>query len=138
VIATVLAVRLAGWLPPDFAVTTTHEPTVTSASVPLVVFVNVVLDVKFTVVWPLVFCTSRLDADTAAAVPNAPGGGWLPWLGAAARVVLAGGADDGGVELPPHAAMTVMATVPATSARPGSTRRRARRSVVADACADIT
>lgn len=43
------AVSVAGMLPPDVAVTATHDPTVTSASVAAVVFVNVVLPLKFTV-----------------------------------------------------------------------------------------
>ena len=63
--------------------------------------VNAVDEVNLTVTWPVCwFCTSRLVAETAAAVPNAPGGVPVPTpaLGRAAACVVGGAAV--GVLLP--------------------------------------
>jgi hypothetical protein len=113
----VIGVPGAGLLLPVAVLdTVTQEPAVTSARVPLTVLENVVEELKFTVTWPVLgFCTSRLDAFTAAAVPNAPGG----VCGPAGREV--GGVDvlglEDGADEPPQA-IRPTARAPAISARP--------------------
>jgi hypothetical protein len=113
----VIGVPGAGLLLPVAVLdTVTHEPAVTSARVPLTVLEKVVDAVKFTVTWPLVgFCTSRLVALTAAAVPNVPGGVCGPLareVGGAAVFVFATGVE------PPPQAIRPTARAPAISARP--------------------
>jgi hypothetical protein len=128
----VIGVPGAGLLLPVAVLdTVTQEPTVTSASVPLTVLENVVEAVKFTVTWPLLgFCTSRLVAETEAAVPNAPGGVCGPAardVGGAAVFVLAAGVE------PPPQAIRPTARAPAISARPDRTPTwRDRRRVDAE------
>jgi hypothetical protein len=103
-------------LPVAVLATVTQEPLVTSARVPLTVSENVVAELKFTVTWPVLgFCTSRLVALTAAAVPNAPGGVCGPDardVGGAAVFELAAGVVE------PPQAIRPTASAPAISARP--------------------
>jgi hypothetical protein len=114
----VIGVPAAGLvLPVDALDAVTQEPTVTSARVALTVSENTVDELKFTVTWPVLgFCTSRLVALTAAAVPNAPGGVCGPAadeVGGAAVFVFAAG-----VVAPPPQAIRPTARAPAISARP--------------------
>jgi hypothetical protein len=56
-------------------VAVTQSPTVTALTDSVTLLENVVDDVQFTVVWPLLgFCTSMLDAFRAATLPKAPVG----------------------------------------------------------------
>src|SRR6202522_3704299 len=109
--------------------TVTQLPTVTSFDVTLTVSVIGVLAVKVTVTCPEVgFWTSRLDPDTAAAVPTTPGKadgaavgvGLLP--GAAELAMVAAGVAAL-PELPPQA-VTPRTTIP-SPARAGAQRRPA-------------
>jgi hypothetical protein len=116
----VIGVPAVGLLVPVAVLdTVTHDPTVTSARVPLTVSENVVDELKFTVTWPLVgFCTSTLVALTAAAVPNVPGGACGPdgrEVGGVDVFVLAAGVE------PPPQAIRPTARAPAISARPDRT-----------------
>ena len=54
-------------------VAVTQSPTLTALTDSVTLLENVVDDVQFTVVWPLLgFCTSMLDAFSAATLPVAP------------------------------------------------------------------
>jgi hypothetical protein len=58
-------------------VAVTQSPAATALTDSVAVLENVVVDVQFTVVWPLFgFCTSILDAPRAATLPVAPIGGF--------------------------------------------------------------
>ena len=97
--------------------TTTQLPTVTSLDVTVTVSVMAVAAVKVTVTCPVVgFCTSRLDPDTAAAVPTAPGK--AVWVLAGVGLSLAPAVVLG--PAPPHAD-TASATIA------GLTRARIQR-----------
>jgi hypothetical protein len=111
----------------------TQLPTVSFFDVTVTVSVIAVVALKVTVTCPEVgFCTSRLDPDTAAAVPTVPGkAAWVPvgagLLPGAAELatVAAGVAGVAVVPAPPQAA-TASTTIP-TPARAGALRRRGLR-----------
>jgi hypothetical protein len=107
--------------------TVTQLPTVTSFDVTETVSVIAVLALKVTVTCPEVgFWTSRLDPDTAAAVPTVPGkAAWAPvgaglLLGAAELAMVAAGVA---ADPAPPQAVTARTTIPAP-ARVGAQRRR--------------
>ncbi len=109
--------------------TVTQLPTVTSFAVTDTVSVIGVLAVKVTVTCPEVgFWTSRLDPETAAAVPTTPGkaawpadgDGLLP--GAAELAMVAAGVAE--LPAPPPHAVTPRTTIP-SPARAGAQRRPA-------------
>jgi hypothetical protein len=123
---TVVAVTVLEAVPPevaaplaeDWPVTETQLPAVTSFDVAATVSLIGVELVKVTVTWPLVFCTSRLFGDTAAAVPTTPGK--AAWVLDGAGLLLAA---DGVAALPalPQAVATT-ATIPEPT-RAGIQRR---------------
>ena len=109
--------------------TATQLPTVTSFDVTVTVSVIGVVAVKVTVTCPEVgFWTSRLDPETAAAVPTTPGkAAWVP-AGAELLLCAAGEADavpaTAAVVPPPPQAATATTTIP-SPARAGTQRRAA-------------
>jgi hypothetical protein len=109
----------------------TQLPTVTSFDVTLTVSVIAVVAVKVTVTCPEVgFCTSRLDPDTAAAVPTVPGkAAWAPVVGAGllfGAAELAMVAAGVAVAPPPPQAVRASTAIP-TPARAGAQRSRELR-----------
>ena len=128
--------RLAAVLAGGWPTTVTQLPTARSFDVTVTVSVIAVAAVKVTVTCPEVgFWTSRLDPDTAAAVPTVPGKAARVRVGAGLRpgaaelaLVAAGVAGVAGVALvpPPPQAATVSATIP-TPVRAGAQRRRELR-----------
>jgi hypothetical protein len=109
--------------------TATQLPTVTSFDVTDTAWLIAVLLVKVTVTCPVEFCTSMLDADTAAAVPLTPGKAAGEPVGAGLLLLLAAGGLAVAPE--PPQAVTASATSPRT-ARAGIHRSRELR-LAADA-----
>jgi hypothetical protein len=114
--------------------TLTQLPAVTSFDVTVTVSLIGVLAVKVTVTCPEVgFWTSRLDPDTAAAVPTTPGKAAALAVGAGVGLLLAAAEGSDGVVVlaaPPHA-VTARITIP-TPARAG-VQRRCQLRVTVDA-----
>jgi hypothetical protein len=108
--------------------TVTQLPTVTSFAVAATVSVIAVVAVKVTVTCPVVgFCTSRLDPDTAAAVPTTPGKAAAVLVGAGLLLGTAGAAV---VPAPLAHAVAASTTIP-RPARAGA-KRRPRLRLAAD------
>jgi hypothetical protein len=114
--------ELEGW-----PATVTQLPTVRSLDVTVTSWVIVVALVKVTVTCPEVgFCTSRLDPDTAAAVPTTPGK--AAWLLAGDGLLVPA---TEGVEV--AAALLQADAASATTPRPRAGIQRCQFRLVADA-----
>src|SRR4051794_12322956 len=118
-VADPLAAPPAGGWP----ITVTQLPTVTSRDAAATSSVIAVAEVKVTVTCPLVeFWTSRLEADTAAAVPMTPGKAACELAGAGLLLLLA----TGGAAVAPEPPQAVTART-ASPARAGVQRRQLRQ-----------